>query len=97
VSTLPSALAELGGAGPRQPRPPSTADAPGIPTYGGTRFWQSIAALWLRRVNTKGRVVAYKNILLSAIAYNFKKLLKQQSMWIPSSPTSVTLANTSFS
>ena len=32
----------------------------------------------LRRVGTKGRAAAYKAMLLSAIAYNLKKLLKHQ-------------------
>jgi hypothetical protein len=32
----------------------------------------------LRRVGTKGRAAAHKAILLSAIAYNLKKLLKYQ-------------------
>jgi transposase len=32
----------------------------------------------LRRVGTKGRVAAHKTMLLSAIAYNLKKLLNQQ-------------------
>ncbi|QKG59234.1 IS1182 family transposase (plasmid) [Hymenobacter sp. BRD128] len=33
----------------------------------------------LRRVNTKGRAAAHKTMLITAIAYNLKKLLKQQS------------------
>ena len=33
----------------------------------------------LRRVGTKGRVAAHKTMLLSALAYNLKKLLKHQS------------------
>jgi hypothetical protein len=33
----------------------------------------------LRRVGTKGRTAAHKAMLLSAIAYNLKKLLKYQS------------------
>ncbi len=33
----------------------------------------------LRRVNTKGRAAAHKTMLLTAIAYNLKKLLKHQS------------------
>ena len=32
----------------------------------------------LRRVGTKGRAAAHKTMLLSAIAYNLKKLLNQQ-------------------
>ena len=32
----------------------------------------------LRRVGTKGRAAAHKAMLLSAIAYNLKKLLKHQ-------------------
>jgi hypothetical protein len=32
----------------------------------------------LRRVNTKGQAAAYKAMMLSAIAYNLKKLLKHQ-------------------
>jgi hypothetical protein len=32
----------------------------------------------LRRVGTKGRTAAHKAMLLSAIAYNLKKLLKHQ-------------------
>jgi hypothetical protein len=33
----------------------------------------------LRRVNTQGRAAAYKTMLLTAIAYNLKKLLKHQA------------------
>lgn len=32
-----------------------------------------------RRVNAKGRAAAHKTMLFTAIAYNLKKLLKQQS------------------
>lgn len=37
----------------------------------------------LRRVGTKGRAAAHKAMLLSAIAYNLKKLLKQQPNQLP--------------
>ncbi|RZK27831.1 MAG: hypothetical protein EOO61_22880, partial [Hymenobacter sp.] len=33
----------------------------------------------LRRVNTKGRAAAHKTMLITAIAYNLRKLLKHQS------------------
>ena len=33
----------------------------------------------LRRVGTKGRAAAHKTMLLTAVAYNLKKLLKHQS------------------
>ncbi|QKG53983.1 transposase [Hymenobacter sp. BRD67] len=42
----------------------------------------------LRRVGTKGQAAAHKTMLLSAIAYNLKKLLKHQ----PKQPASVALA-----
>jgi hypothetical protein len=42
----------------------------------------------LRRVGTKGRTAAHKAMLLSAIAYNLKKLLKHQ----PKQTTRVALA-----
>jgi transposase len=38
----------------------------------------------LRRVGTKGQAAAHKAMLLSAIAYNLKKLLRQQPKQIPS-------------
>jgi hypothetical protein len=38
----------------------------------------------LRRVGTKGQAAAHKAMLLSAIAYNLKKLLKQQPKQLPS-------------
>jgi len=38
----------------------------------------------LRRVGTKGRAAAHKAMLLSAIAYNLKKLLKHQPKWVVS-------------
>jgi hypothetical protein len=38
----------------------------------------------LRRVGTKGRTAAHKTMLLSAIAYNLKKLLKYQSKQLAS-------------
>jgi hypothetical protein len=42
----------------------------------------------LRRVNTKGQAAAHKTVLLTAIAYNFKKLLRHQ----PKRVVSVALA-----
>ena len=38
----------------------------------------------LRRVNTKGQAAAHKTMLLTAIAYNLKKLLKHQSKHVVS-------------
>lgn len=38
----------------------------------------------LRRVGTKGQAAAHKTMLLSAIAYNLKKLLKHQSKQVAS-------------
>jgi hypothetical protein len=38
----------------------------------------------LRRVGTKSQAAAHKAMLLSAIAYNLKKLLKQQPKQLPS-------------
>ena len=35
----------------------------------------------LRRVNTRGRGSAHKTMLLTAIAFNLKKLLKHQPQW----------------
>ncbi|MGI4967951.1 MAG: transposase [Janthinobacterium lividum] len=51
----------------------------------------------LRRVGTKGRAAAHKAMLLSAIAYNLKKLLKHQpkravSLALALQPTSLQLA-----
>ncbi|GAA4509537.1 hypothetical protein GCM10023172_43170 [Hymenobacter ginsengisoli] len=42
----------------------------------------------LRRVGTKGRAAAHKTMLLSAIAYNLKKLLRHQ----PKQTASVAIA-----
>jgi len=55
----------------------------------------------LRRVNTKGRVAAHKIMLLTAIAYNLKKLLKHQanrvlSVAIALQPDQQQLANIDF-
>lgn len=38
----------------------------------------------LRRVNTKGQASAHKAMLISAVAYNLKKLLKYQFNWVRS-------------
>jgi hypothetical protein len=55
--------------------------------------------LW--RVGTKGRAAAHKAMLISPIAYNLKKLLKQQSKRVVSlalalQPASLRLANRLF-
>jgi hypothetical protein len=38
----------------------------------------------LRRVNTKGQAAAHKAMLLSAVAYNLKKLLKHRPQHVVS-------------
>jgi hypothetical protein len=55
----------------------------------------------LRRVGTKGRAAAHKTMLLSAIAYNLKKLLNQQpkrvvSLALALQPASLRLLNRFF-
>jgi transposase len=55
----------------------------------------------LRRVNTRGQAAAHKTMLLSAIAYNLKKLLKQQpkqvvSLALALQPASLRLVNRLF-
>ena len=44
------------------------------PVFGGL-----LQHYGMRRVNTKGRSSAHKTMLLTAIAFNLKKLLKHQS------------------
>lgn len=55
----------------------------------------------LRRVNTRGRAAAHKAMLISAIAYNLQKLLRQQPTRIASlalaiQPASLRLVNDLF-
>jgi hypothetical protein len=55
----------------------------------------------LRRVGTKGRAAAHKTMLLSAIAYNLKKLLQHQpervvSLALALRPGSLRLLERSF-
>jgi hypothetical protein len=55
----------------------------------------------LRRVGTKGRAVAHKIMLISAITYNLKKVLKQQpkrvvSLALALQPASLRLVNRLF-
>ncbi|MBW3131219.1 transposase, partial [Hymenobacter profundi] len=54
-----------------QPARPAHAPRVAEPVFGNL-----LQQYGLRRVGTKGRAAAHKTMLLSAIAYNLKKLLK---------------------